>query len=128
MPRLHGVRVLLLHHSSSERALVGGHARALRQLSLHIAPGQRAPFGIRRCTEVNVRSAGVHGFSLARGVPSLQVHPLLRRAQRLNVIARGVVERQRETAGTLITSAQRARRTLGADAPVSDGTSCDVKA
>ena len=75
---------LLLHHSSSERALVGGHARALRQLSLHIAPGQRAPFGIRRYTEVNVRSAGVHGFGLARGVPSLLVHPLLRRAQRLH--------------------------------------------
>ena len=54
--------------------------------------------------------------------------PALRRAQRLNVIARGLVERQREEAGTLITVAQRARRTLGADAPVQDGTSCDVKA
>jgi hypothetical protein len=54
--------------------------------------------------------------------------PALRRAQRLNAIARGLVERKREEAGTLITSAQRARRTLGADAPVSDGTSCDVKA
>lgn len=54
--------------------------------------------------------------------------PALRRAQRLNAIARGLVDRKREEAGTLITSAQRARRTLGADAPVSDGTSCDVKA
>ncbi len=54
--------------------------------------------------------------------------PALRRAQRLNVIARGLVERQREETGTLITAAQRARRALGADAPVQDGTSCDVKA
>jgi hypothetical protein len=54
--------------------------------------------------------------------------PALRRAQRLNAIARGVVERQREAAGTLIASAQRARRTLGGDAPVADGTSCDVQA
>ena len=54
--------------------------------------------------------------------------PALRRAQRLNVIARGLVESQRAEAGTLITAAQRARRTLGADAPVQDGTSCDVKA
>jgi len=53
---------------------------------------------------------------------------VLRRAQRLNVIARGAVERQRETAGTLITSTQRARRALGVDAPVKDGVSCDVKA
>ena len=54
--------------------------------------------------------------------------PALRRAQRLNVIARSLVERQREEAGTLITVTQRARRTLGADAPVQGGTSCDVKA
>jgi hypothetical protein len=54
--------------------------------------------------------------------------PALRRAQRLNVIAREVVEQQREAAGTLITSAQRARRALGSDAPVADGTSCDVQA
>ena len=54
--------------------------------------------------------------------------PALRRAQRLNVIARGLVQRQRDEAGSLITSAQRARRTLGADAPVKDGTSCDVRA
>jgi len=54
--------------------------------------------------------------------------PALRRAQRLNVIASGVVKCQRDTAGTSIAGAQRARRTLGADAPVSDGTSCDVQA
>jgi len=54
--------------------------------------------------------------------------PALRRAQRLNVIARGLVEGQRGEAGTLIAAAQRARRALGTDAPVQDGTSCDVKA
>ena len=54
--------------------------------------------------------------------------PALCRAQRLNAIARGLVERQREETGSLITSAQRARRTLGADAPVKDGTSCVVRA
>lgn len=54
--------------------------------------------------------------------------PALRRAQRLNVIARDLVETQRDEAGTLITATQRARRTLGADAPVQDGTSCDLKA
>jgi len=54
--------------------------------------------------------------------------PALRRAQRLNAIARGVVERRRDSAGALITCAQRARRTLGAGAPVPDGTSCDMQA
>lgn len=54
--------------------------------------------------------------------------PALRRAQRLNAIARALVEHQRDTAGTLIATAHQARRALGADAPVPDGTSCDVRA
>lgn len=54
--------------------------------------------------------------------------PALRRAQRLNAIARGVVERKRDSAGSTLASVQHARRTLGADAPVPEGTSCDVQA
>ena len=57
-----------------------------------------------------------------------EAKPALQRAQRLNAIARGVVERQCDVTGGLITGAQRIRRTLGSDAPVSDGTSCDVRA
>lgn len=57
-----------------------------------------------------------------------EAKPALQRAQRLNAIARGVVERQRDATGALIAGAQRIRRTLGSDAPVSDGQSCDVRA
>ena len=57
-----------------------------------------------------------------------EAKPALQRAQRLNAIARGVVERQRDATGDLIAGAQRIRRTLGSDAPVSDGKSCDVRA
>ena len=57
-----------------------------------------------------------------------EARPALQRAQRLNAIARGVVERQRDAAGALKTGAQRARRTLGSDAPVGDGQSCDLRA
>ena len=54
--------------------------------------------------------------------------PALQRAQRLNAIARGVVERQRDATGAQMTGAQRVRRTLGSDAPVGDGQSCDLRA
>ena len=54
--------------------------------------------------------------------------PALQRAQRMNAIARGVVERQRDATGAQVTSAQRVRRTLGSDAPVGDGQSCDLRA
>jgi hypothetical protein len=57
-----------------------------------------------------------------------EAKPALQRAQRLNAIARGVVEAQRDAAGAQIAGAQRIKRTLGSDAPVSDGQSCDVRA
>ena len=57
-----------------------------------------------------------------------EAEPALRRAQRLNAIAHGVVERQRDGAGTQLATVQRARRDLGSNAPVPDGTSCDISA
>jgi hypothetical protein len=57
-----------------------------------------------------------------------EAKPVLLKAQRLNAIARGVVEHQRDAAGALVAGAQRIKRTLGSDAPIADGSSCDVRA
>jgi len=79
-----------------------------------------------RCSTLTTHLVGATAASTSEELQDAA--PALHRAQRLNAIARGVVERQRDTAGSLITSTRRARRTLGADAPVSDGTSCDMQA
>ena len=70
----------------------------------------------------------VEATTASTGTDLEEAKPALQRAQRLNAIARGVVERQRDVTGALIAGAQRIRRTLGSDAPVSDGKSCDVRA
>lgn len=79
-----------------------------------------------RCCELTTRL--VAATTSSTGEELQDAAPALRRAQRLNAIARGAVKRRRDTAGTLIASVQQARRTLGADAPVSNGTSCDMQA
>ena len=79
-----------------------------------------------RCCELTTRL--VAATTSSTGEELQDAAPALRRAQRLNAIARGVVERKRDSAGTTLASVQHARRTLGADAPVPEGTSCDVQA
>ena len=79
-----------------------------------------------RCSTLTTQLVGATAASTSEELHDAA--PALRRAQRLNAIARGIVERQRDDAGNLITSTRRARRTLGADAPVSDGISCDLQA
>ena len=79
-----------------------------------------------RCSKLTTHLVGVTASSTSEELQ--EAAPALRRAQRLNAIACGMVERQRDAAGTLITSTQRARRSLGANAPVPDGASCDIQA
>jgi len=79
-----------------------------------------------RCHDLTTRLVGATTACTASELE--EAAPALRRAQRLNAIARGVVERQRDAAGALIAGAQRIRRTMGTNAPVSDGSSCDVRA
>lgn len=79
-----------------------------------------------RCSELTTRLVAATSASTPAELEDAA--PALRRAQRLNAIARGIVERQRGIAGTLIAGVQRARRAIGADAPIPDGTSCDLKA
>ena len=79
-----------------------------------------------RCCDLTTRLVTATTSSTSEELQDAE--PALRRAQRLNAIARGVVERRRDTTGTLIAGVKQARRTLGASAPVPDGTSCDVQA
>ena len=79
-----------------------------------------------RCNDLTTRLVAATTASTREEIQDAA--PALRRAQRLNAIARGVVECRREATGTQIVGVQRARRTIGANAPTPDGTSCDVRA